>query len=309
MKKLGEITHEWPNFFIVGTMRAGTTSLYEYLKKSSGIYMSPVKEPRFFCGAFEKRPRVREISKYQDLFRGAQKNAMVGEATTSYLLDPEAAENIYSRIPNSRIIIMLRDPIERAFSHWHFNKVRGQIAGKRESLTFREAIEAELDDRAPKFFGVSRLYVEQGFYSKQVTRYLDTFGSKQVKIVIFEEFIRDTGGMTGEVLTFLGVESEGLTFDKVHNASQEFVSKEPRGNFTSKLLKSHAVRSIARAIPTGLRSGAKEKILLRQIPKPQMQPNDRAFLNDLYRNDVLALERILGQRMGWQSSRKNGLVN
>jgi len=308
LEKLRTISDSWPDFFIVGTVRGATTSLYEYLKKSTGIYMSPVKEPRFFSGDFERRQKVADVLDYHDLFRGATKSAIMGEATPSYLADPEAAGNIYSQLPTSKIIIVLRDPTARAFSHWHFNRVRGEIAGKREHLTFREAIQAELEDRRPKFFGLSRLYVELGFYSRQVKRYIDTFGSRQIKIVIFEEFIRDTGAQMSEILEFLGVESEGLSFDEVHNAAQSFSPKEPRGSFASSLLKSPLFRAIGKAIPTQLRSGAKKKILLRQTPKPQMRPEDRAFLNKLYHEDVLELEKILGQKMKWLSSGMDVLV-
>jgi len=293
------VTETWPNFFIVGTMRAGTTSLYEYLNRSPGVFMSKEKEPRYFSGVFEKRPRIENKSEYLKLFQDSAGSTAIGEATTSYLLDPEAPENIYSALPHARIIIMLRNPRDRAFSHWHFNTVRGQIAGKNETLSFRNAIEAELADQSQKFFGISRLYIEQGYYAKQVARYFDRFPRNQVKVIIFEDFIKNTNPVTQDALSFLHIEPHDISIGQVYNAAQSFARRETRGNLAARVLHSKTIRAFGRVIPTPIRSSVKRKVLERKKANPRMRPGDRKFLDDLYRDDISKLEKILGLTLNW----------
>src|SRR5262249_47246667 len=104
----------WPNFFIVGAPRAGTTSLYQYLKQAPGIYMSPVKEPHYFGHNSGRRSEA----KYLELFRGAEGHSAVGEASVSYLRNPGTAERIKRSLPGARIIIIVRDPVEVVYSHY-----------------------------------------------------------------------------------------------------------------------------------------------------------------------------------------------
>ena len=109
----------WPNFFIVGAAKAGTTSLYQYLKQIPGIYMSPVKEPHYFSRRVipddhHYRP-IRDKEKYLSLFKKVNNEKVVGEASPTYLRDPEAPRLIHQVSPNARILISLRDPIERPF--------------------------------------------------------------------------------------------------------------------------------------------------------------------------------------------------
>ena len=292
-------TETWPNFSIVGTVRGGTTSLYEYLKRSPGVFMSKVKEPRYFAGTFEKRPRIEKRSEYLQLFQGSAGRIAIGEATPSYLVDPDAPENIYSALPHARIIIMLRNPADRAFSHWHFNTVRGQIAGKNEALSFRKAIEAELADQSQKFFGISRLYLEQGYYAKQVERYLKRFPKDQVKVVIFEDFIRDTNAVMQDILSFLHLEPLDFSNLEVYNAASSFSRREPRGGFAARILNNKTLRAFGHAVPIHARSNVKKKVLLRKKASPRMRPEDRKFLDELFKDDIMKLENLLGFPLNW----------
>ena len=115
--------NRWPNFFIVGAPKAGTHSLYEYLNQHPKVFMSPRKEPYFFCpimvpdGDKNSNP-IRDEKEYLKLFEEAKNETMLGEATASYLGDPKSAELIHEKIPNARIIIIIRDPVDRAFSSY-----------------------------------------------------------------------------------------------------------------------------------------------------------------------------------------------
>lgn len=272
---------KWPNFFIVGAGRSGTTSLYEYLKEVSGVYMSPVKEPRYFASSDPPRPHIRPVRDkkgYLRLFQAVKDEVAVGEASVAYLPDPEAPRRIHEVVSEARIIIILRDPVERAFSSYLLGVREGW-----ESLPFEQAIRG------------SR-YTAPGFYSEPVKRYPDIFGAKQLKILIFEEFIEDPKGAVREILEFLGVSGElPLSVGQAYNA---FAA--PRGPLASRILRSNVARAIAKAlIPTSLRRRAKQKLLLKKTSKPPMSQEARSFLEQLYRDDVRRLEKILGRALPW----------
>jgi len=159
----------WPNFFIVGAPKAGTTSLYNYLRRAPGVYMSPRKEPRYFTtinpvGVTAMRP-VRDRAEYLRLFQGAKDEVAIGEASVTYLRDPETPKRIKEVVPGSRIIMLLRDPVERAFSDYLMHVREGW-----QTLSFQEVMRTDL-------------YLGKGFYAQQVKRYLDIFGPQRVKII------------------------------------------------------------------------------------------------------------------------------
>ena len=103
-----------PNLFVVGAQRAGTTSIYEYLKGAKGVYMSPKKEPHYFSPSAQKQSKkfddpTLEREKYLGLFRGVTDEIAIGEASPSYLWDPDSPKLIHDAIPDARIIIS-QDP-------------------------------------------------------------------------------------------------------------------------------------------------------------------------------------------------------
>ncbi|MEX0656428.1 MAG: sulfotransferase domain-containing protein, partial [Nitrosopumilaceae archaeon] len=115
--------HElWPNFFIVGADKAGTSSLYAYLMNIPGIFMSRYKEPNYFSTMtfgdnHDLRP-IRDKKKYLELFKNVKNEKIVGEASPSYLGDKEAPKLIHKVSPEAKILICLRDPVERVYSHY-----------------------------------------------------------------------------------------------------------------------------------------------------------------------------------------------
>ncbi len=178
----------WPNLFLVGAAKAGTTSLYRELARHPAIYMSPMKEPHFFSQiepAPERKaffPHVTGEDEYLALFEGATTEELLGEASTSYLWDGQAAERIKRVVPEARILIMLRDPVDRAYSQY-WNDVREGI----ERRSFLDAL-VEEQRSGPGAWGVSSLHIDCGRYADQVERYLDRFGAR-VQVLFFEDFV------------------------------------------------------------------------------------------------------------------------
>ena len=157
-----------PNFFIVGAAKAGTTSLYYYLKQHPEIFMSPVKEPNFFCyhEAIEvinffrfKEDDISTLDDYLALFRKVNKEKAIGEASTQYLFFPSTAHNIKKMIPHAKMIILLRDPVSRAFSSYLFH-----LKGNRVDRDFDDVVFRRTNSKDNDLKNYYIKYVEFGFY-------------------------------------------------------------------------------------------------------------------------------------------------
>jgi hypothetical protein len=291
--------HGWPNLFLVGAAKAGTTSLYETLARHPAIFMSPVKEPHYFSRikpSAERRaffPHVADEASYLALFAGVAGEELVGEASTSYLWERETAQRIRDRVPDARILIMLRDPVERAYSQY-WNDVR-------EGLEKRQFLDALIDERrsGPGAWGVSSLYIDCGLYAEQVERYLDAFGSR-VHASLFEEFTADEASTTAETLSFLGVEplEGGARSDQMNPGSL------PRNRLSGALLGSGRVRTLARAtVPRRARSLLRGA-LLRRSARPAMAPAARGLLTEVFEPEIERLEALLSRSLPWGSGRE-----
>ena len=199
-----------PNFLIVGAARSGTTTLYSHLKDHPDVYLPVNKrpEPHFFLKAAEY---IQGLAYYEQRYFSACRNQKaVGEASTSYLFGPDVPKRIRSSLPDVKLICILRDPVERAFSsYWH------TVKSGLETLSFDEAIVREAqrkDETAGTAFEeiAPFAYAERGLYYCQLSRWLSEFPRSQMKIVIFDDFVADPIKILREVAGFLDVSPEGL---------------------------------------------------------------------------------------------------
>ena len=286
---------EWPNFFIVGAPKAGTSSLYAYLQAVPGIFMSRIKEPNYFSRAIVSddhpvRP-IRNTQEYLQLFAGAAGERIVGEASPSYLADPEAPRLIQEASPDCRILISLRDPVDRAYSHYLMMRNNGMAKG-----SFLE--EARRGFRLQDRKNIVLLRPEVGLYHDQVRRYLDIFGEARVHIILFEEFFADTRAALQRITRFLGLDHDFSDF----NAPVYRPFAEARGPLVRFLFGN---RSVARAsealVPHGVRRWVRQNILVRSGRKPLMDAHARDFLTDYYRDDVGKLAALLGRPLPWRN--------
>lgn len=290
----------WPNFFIVGASKSGTTSLYEYLRKTPGVYMSELKAPSYFAPNVIPDKVVQPIRKKADylaLFKGVNGQSAIGEASDTYLPDVDSPRLIHETIPNAKIIMILRHPVERAFSHYLMEYRNGT-----ERLPFLDAVKKEMATPISRYAGERRL-TQLGMYSEQVKRYLDTFGKQQVKILIFEEFIANTAATMNEVLRFLDIDEQPFEnmLEEVYN---QYAA--PRNShiinflFLVRRLSIHnkAVRLALRATPRIIKDAALS-LAFKQTPKPMMSKDERAYLEDIYYDDVLKLSNLIGRSLPW----------
>lgn len=286
-----------PNFFIVGAAKAGTTSLHAYLSEHPQVFMSALKEPHYFSSfvvspEFDNfQPIIRNSTAYQELFIGSEGYKAIGEASPSYLCDAQAATRIKSSIPDAKIVISLRNPVQRAYSHYLMEYRQG-----RETRSFREALEADLG-RCEKGWGVSFQYVELGLYAEQVERYLQTFGRSKVLVILFENLIRQTSAVMEEVARFLDIDPEGYPESAFASAHNPF--EISRSAFARTLLRSRSIRVWAkRWIPQKLRTAVRNRFLFASGQKPRLDDGTRRSLAGLFTSDLRRLERMLDRDLG-----------
>lgn len=285
----------WPNLFLVGAAKAGTTSLYEELARHPAIYMSPIKEPHFFSQirpSPEREaffPHISDQGEYLALFDRATDEHLVGEASTSYLWDGQAAERIKRVAPAASILIILRDPVERAYSQY-WNDVR-------EGLEHRPFLEALTEEQrsGPGAWGVTSLYIGCGRYADQVQRYLDRFGPR-VLVSFFEDLVADRPGTVSEIQAFLGVE----VTDEATGPQRKNPASLPRNVISGRILGSGRMRRLARAtVPRPVRARLRTALLKEVSPAP-MEPEARALLTELFRPEVRRVAELLGRAPPWK---------
>lgn len=179
-----------PALFLVGAAKAGTSALFDMLAQHPGIHPSRIKEPHFFShegklvayrgpGDDEtiNREVVRDAKVYEQLFAPESTEAVRLEASTSYLYLPDTARNIHRRFPDARIVAVLRDPVERAYSAYLFLIARGY-----ETLSFEDALAAEPKRIAGGWHHIWH-YADMGRYAEQLARFRAVFPDEQILIL------------------------------------------------------------------------------------------------------------------------------
>lgn len=216
-----------PDFIIIGAQRCGTTSLHSYLTAHPLVGAPCEKELHFFDYGFE-----RGLAWYRSNFpwrlrRALGQTFITGEASPYYMFHPLAARRIRQAVPDARLIVLLRNPVDRAYSHYHHTVRIG-----RETLSFEDAIEAEperLDGEREKILRgqgyyshahQSFSYVSRGIYVDQLREWMSVFPREQFLILRSEDFYADPGATVGRVLEFLGLPAwDQIRYKKFNDAS------------------------------------------------------------------------------------------
>jgi hypothetical protein len=288
-----------PTFLVVGAAKAGTTSLWRYLQSHPQVYMSPIKEPMFFACEGEEpdfsgpRPpwAVTDLEAYRTLFSAVTDEIAVGEASPQYLYSEKAPERIYRYLPDVKLMAIVRDPAERAFSHF-----LGQRRAGREPLSdFVRALDAE-EERVSEGWGPSFHYVRRGLYYKQLSRYFELFGRERIKVYLYEDLETDPLGMMRDVFRFLGVDDTFAPGLGVRYNPSGVPRSESLRLFLSGL--SRAKPYVEPLLPEGLRRRvlrAGVSLKKRTLVKPQLTPKIRGKVLEEYWDDVLRLQELIGR--------------
>lgn len=276
-----------PNFLIIGANKAGTTSLYRYLGEHPEVYMSPAKEPGFFAFDVGQQPGEGDhaiggsLETYLGLFDGVRDETAIGEASTRYLATATAPARIRATVPDMRLIAVLRNPVERAFSAYSTRVFEGT-----EHATFAEAVADDLDRRA-RGEGSQRFYVALGFYGAQLARYLEHFDRERLRVYLYEDLVADPASMLSDVYAFLEVDP---TFAPDTTARYNRTRHHPRSMALARMSVPRPAMTLARTVvPVRLRAALRRKL----SRVPELPDDVRRLLVDVYRDDVLLTQDLI----------------
>ncbi|HEX2526050.1 MAG TPA: sulfotransferase [Geminicoccus sp.] len=310
-----------PNLFVIGAAKAGTTSLHHYLGQHPGIFMSPVKEPNFFAFSqsvphfagpdesgrpFFQQDRLRrekyaysimDRAEYERLFVQGKDKAYRGESSAAYLYFPGSAERIRALVPEARIIAVLRQPVERGYSK--YQQMRRDLA---EPLgSFAEAVKAE-PARKEAGWAPTWLYLDRGWYGRQLAPYFANFPRHQVHVVLYEDLRRDPAACLHEIFTFLQLDPDvPVDMREQHNVSA--VTQVPRFGLIYQMavrpfLNSARLQSlIPEALVARIRPLAR-RFLLKQSAPVQLEglsPELKAQLTAMFSDDIVQLQELIGR--------------
>ena len=293
-----------PNFFVVGTPKAGTTSLYNYLAQHPAIYLSPIKEPAYFAPDLAEVKRqldipepdpdglrayldgpmterragvVAEWDQYLKLFRNVRTEQAIGEASGNYLASHSAPALIRERIPAARIVMILRDPALRLFSQYSQAVGNGTVAaGFLDWLQTQRALEARVQPRLGAIWN--------GFYARHLERYRASFPASQIKIFFYEDYAADPHAVLRELFGFLELDPEFRVDVSVrHNVATQ-----------RRFTQLRAVRPLLTTVGRRLPGSAWLRSLDRK-PMPGITQGERAAVLEIYREDILQLQEHLGR--------------
>jgi hypothetical protein len=272
------------DFLIVGAQKSGSTSLRAFLGEQEKDIFILNRELHFWNRKGQYQDGA-GLSTYLENFAEAKPNQIKGEKSPSYLVSQEAPERIHKHFPEVKIIAILRNPIDRAYSaYWHGRRV-GAIE---TSTTFGEAVRNYKVNQGKPYGDM----ITAGFYSEQIARYLNFFPLKQLHVISFESTLTQSGDELHGVLKFLlpnsaiANQESQLAFPKRNVARASRFPKLNEAIFKSKLL-SYSTKSRI------------SKKSLVDLKVPEMLEDDRKFLQDIYAGENQALQSILGKNFAW----------
>jgi len=251
--------------------------------------MCPVKEPNFFSyeeikgqNLYYDAYGIHNLKDYQNLFMGAKGEKATGESSVSYLFYPKTPLKIKHLIPDAKIIILLRDPVQRGFSHYLMDYRLGYVDLSFEDIVYKRAKHTLLDLYYQQ-------YVELGLYYEQVKRYLDLWERNRVKIILTSDLNSNLNNVLRELCQFLEID-QSFSFD----ISEQYNAYEiPKTEFISTLYASSKVRRFLRTmIPEFFRKTIKEQLFSRG-QKPRLSQEISHYLRVFYKDDIKNLEGLL----------------
>lgn len=282
-----------PDLFIIGGARCGSTSLHYYLDQHPNIHMcQPDKEPSFFCDIYG----VKDLKEYVRNFAGARLGQLLGDASTPYLTCPASASLIHAANPHARILAILRQPADRAYSL--YLKMCSQ--GHESAPTFEEALACEevvlRDPPAKRHRGYHHnyLYFHSGLYAAQMERYFAFFPREQIRVFLFEEFVASPQRVCDSIVEWLGLDS------------MPQVNPEPRNRAVQprSLRLQHWIRNSLDPALRRLRfpwRGQWVEHLLEwntdSRPAPRLAPALRCQLTERYVKDIASTAALLGRSL------------
>ncbi len=305
-----------PDFIVIGAPKAGSTALHAALADHPQLHLSPVKEPKYFLCDGRPPPRqtgpgdahsrqewIWRRSHYEALFADAPPGTLVGESTPLYLQDLPAHRRMARLVPDARLIAVIRDPVDRAYSNW----AHLWSDGLEPEADFLAACAAE-DDRQRRGWAPFWRYKGQGRYGEQLEHLFSVFPREQVHVLRYRELVDRPQATLDAICTFLGVDPGVVGSVAPENVST-FVADTPVN------------RALRQAVRTGARAGAwfpPRAWRQASIPllwglkrshanRPELTEPQRASLVAEFEDDIDHLEALTGQTFtDWRGHRVGG---
>jgi len=291
-----------PNFLVVGAGRSGTTSLHHYLRQHPDIYLPEAKSPSYFyCHGLppsrdplhERVTRdyyVRDTAAYEAVFDGVQAESAIGEVSPAYLASMQAIAHIAEKIPKARIVVILRNPVERFYARY--------VARHRDGLELRSSVEALLvEERQLPWIRDEAVgtYLSAGFCSPFIEAYMERFPQEQLHLTFFDDLQADAARYMRSLYEFLGVNPDF----NVNVSQRQNVSG---GDIRNPLLRSMWTKSVASRlvvrpyVPKALRDLVFRRITRSTVYRP-LNSGTRLELAGIYRTEVEKLQTMTGRNL------------
>ncbi|SDJ04247.1 Sulfotransferase family protein [Frankineae bacterium MT45] len=308
----------WPDFLLIGTPKGGTTALHSALVGHPQLHLSAIKEPKFFLcdgtrptrskhagpgDAHSAREWVWREPEYRRLFADAPRDALAGESTPFYLYDREAQQRIASTIPGARLIAVIRDPVDRAYSNW----THLWSDGLEPIADFNQAL-AQEDARVAAGYAPFWHYARVGRYGEQLSSLFELFPREQVLVLRYRELAEEPDRSIATVCDFLGVERHPAAKSKPDNV-HPYVTPSARQRALSSVIRAgaglgaYAPPQIWRSVETPLRAALHSG----GGRRPQLTVDQRREALTRFVDDIGLLEEVLGRSFDdWRSDAGRG---
>jgi hypothetical protein len=263
-----------PTYIIAGAMRSGTTALNSYLREHPDVAVSSTKEVHFFDSFYD-----RGVEWYREQFPHSESARAVGEATPNYMFSTTALDRIKETLPDVKLVVMLRNPIDRAYSHYWHDKARGKTEGD-----FGENVKREMDGDQ----GLN--YIARGRYRAQIEHILERFPPTALHVEVFEDMVDRPDDLYASVCRFIGVD---------HSFRPESLGA-PVNNFVE--FRSLALRHASQKLPGRLRDVIGRLNTKRKESYPPMPARLRNRLADEFAIANQGLEELIGRSLSWDAA-------
>lgn len=285
------------NLFIAGAAKSGTTTLYSTLASHPEICMSRIKEPNYFSSSqlkaarlYYQEPIMESYTSYSRCFHPETLQHIIGEASVSYLYYPATAQNIADYNPASKIIIIFRNPVERALSHYQMDKQLGYIRVSFEEVWNSNGIGI--------LASAYKQYFEYGLYAKQLQQYRSVFDKNQILVLWFEDLTKDFSGLMKQISRFLDLKTSYVP----ENNNSHNQSMTPQGPLIAAAYQNRTLRKIIKnMLPAIFLLKIRKRFF--HVSNETLSEPMKTALNTYYQKDIMQLENYTGKNLAhWYGS-------
>lgn len=297
----------FPDFFIIGAPKAGSSALWQALRGHPDVYFPATKEPNYFaykgralgftCPGSEylRQTCVTDEATYLNLFRDCPAGSRAGEASVVYLGAPDAPDGLAAAVPHARLVAVVRHPVDRAFSHWSYFRQLGW-----EAIADFEAALAAAPSRLAAGWRRAWDYIEPGRYGKHLDRWLGHFDRSQLLVLFYEDWAARPHEVLGKVCRHIGVAPRDDLPVTRENPTHGLRWPALRRWMVSDSMPRRLSHSL---LPVRVRDAISHAVDRANVgPKPQLDPAVRTKLLEIYVSDIDRLETITGRDLSaWRT--------